>query len=874
MTQFEQNLISHFSLFPDLTTRLEITSNKATFFKFIQQIHEIGLDLWIPKSGQIHGGRTEHFQVWQSNMVLKIDLQPALIRVALNIEGNEPWQELTTELIEPLILHIKENATLQSLSGRKPYWPDDYAKMVDKLIIRMTDGAIRNGYLTIPKSQNIFPDECIEQENQEVQKLFTILLPNGDDIETKVLAKFNRIHARFSSLFAKIGLKEGDRIQLLQQGPYIYQMAFLQGESLVETKKNSNDINEEVKMIHSPLNQILFGPPGTGKTFNTINKALEILDPEYLASLQENSPESRKMLKLRFDQFVEEQRIRFTTFHQSFSYEDFVEGLKANNDEETGQLRYEVVDGIFKQVCNASEATITIKSDEPIDIKGRKIWKMSLGNTLGDDAFIYDECIQNSYALLGYGDQIDFSGCSNRKEIHERFSQEGYSLEPDSYAITAVATFLLKIKPGDLVVVTEGNYKFRAIGEFTSDYEPLIREDANEGYGQCRRVKWLRVYAPSLPYEQLMNKTFSQATIYQLHEGSIDPKKLTTLLNNTDSTTNNHPSNQITKGEFFGKYQVLSVNDELIELLKPNGSHLPVAVSIINELVTHVKNGMITLDDIKNAQVFEKIKDTTLERYLVNGYNNILPDLVTRFLSIPTNSSSSAQSINANNARVIIIDEINRGNISRIFGELITLIEPSKRQGAEESLEVVLPYSKERFSVPNNVYIIGTMNTADRSLAGLDIALRRRFTFIEMQPKPELLSNVYVEDINIGSLLQVINKRIEVLLDRDHCLGHAYFLPLKENSSIDSLATIFKNQIFPLLQEYFFEDWQRINWILNGHQADDLTPRFILPCESDNELAQLFGDEISGQLKDRRWQIDESAFHNIESYRQILKGIA
>lgn len=186
----------------------------------------------------------------------------------------------------------------------------------------------------------------------------------------------------------------------------------------------------------------------------------------------------------------------------------------------------------------------------------------------------------------------------------------------------------------------------------------------------------------------------------------------------------------------------------------------------------------------------------------------------------------------------------------------------------------MLPYSKERFSVPNNVYIIGTMNTADRSLAGLDIALRRRFTFIEMPPKPELLNDVYVEDINIGSLLQVMNKRIEVLLDRDHCLGHSYFLPLKENPSIEQLATIFKNQILPLLQEYFFEDWQRINWILNGHQAEDLTPRFIIPCESDNELTQLFGDEISAQLKDRRWQIYNSAFYNIESYRQILKGIA
>ncbi|MEE3591218.1 AAA family ATPase, partial [Pseudomonas aeruginosa] len=125
-------------------------------------------------------------------------------------------------------------------------------------------------------------------------------------------------------------------------------------------------------------------------------------------------------------------------------------------------------------------------------------------------------------------------------------------------------------------------------------------------------------------------------------------------------------------------------------------------------------------------------------------------------------------------ARVLIIDEINRGNVSRIFGELITLIEQSKRAGAEEALSVVLPYSKQRFSVPQNVYLIGTMNTADRSLAGLDIALRRRFEFREMPPRPELLDDVRIGGLNVGQLLRTMNQRIEVLLDRDHCLGHAY----------------------------------------------------------------------------------------------------
>lgn len=141
-----------------------------------------------------------------------------------------------------------------------------------------------------------------------------------------------------------------------------------------------------------------------------------------------------------------------------------------------------------------------------------------------------------------------------------------------------------------------------------------------------------------------------------------------------------------------------------------------------------------------------------------------------------------------------------------------------------------------------------------------------------MPPKPELLADTNIDGVNIGRLLEVMNERIEVLLDRDHCLGHAYFMPLKQEQTLDKLATIFKNQIIPLLQEYFFEDWERINWVLNGQQTDDRTCRFLIQPDGNSQLAKLFGNELANQLQDRRWQINESAFTNIESYRQILKG--
>ncbi|MDA8030386.1 MAG: AAA family ATPase [Alphaproteobacteria bacterium] len=168
--------------------------------------------------------------------------------------------------------------------------------------------------------------------------------------------------------------------------------------------------------------------------------------------------------------------------------------------------------------------------------------------------------------------------------------------------------------------------------------------------------------------------------------------------------------------------------------------------------------------------------------------------------------------------RVLIIDEINRGNISRIFGELITLIEESKRLDNDEAAAVELPYSGDTFGVPNNLYIIGTMNTADRSIALLDTALRRRFRFVEMMPRPKLLAGIDVDGIKIQNLLAAMNEHIEALYDRDHQIGHSFFLRLENNSSIETLADIFEHEILPLLQEYFYDDWEKIDLVLNRNK--------------------------------------------------------
>jgi 5-methylcytosine-specific restriction protein B len=235
---------------------------------------------------------------------------------------------------------------------------------------------------------------------------------------------------------------------------------------------------------------------------------------------------------------------------------------------------------------------------------------------------------------------------------------------------------------------------------------------------------------------------------------------------------------------------------------------------------------------------------------------------------------------NNENKYILIIDEINRGNVSQIFGELITLIEKDKRIGADEELRVILPYSGDKFGVPSNLYIIGTMNTADRSVEALDTALRRRFSFEEMMPNPELIKEVWpenkgiektdwvepkIKDINLVTLMKTINDRIEMLLDRDHLIGHSYFMGINDE---EGLKNTFKDKIIPLLQEYFYGDYGKIGLVLGKG--------FVKVDENKNTKADsIFADftyESSDDLIKPIYEllIDQPKFEIISAIQKLL----
>lgn len=236
----------------------------------------------------------------------------------------------------------------------------------------------------------------------------------------------------------------------------------------------------------------------------------------------------------------------------------------------------------------------------------------------------------------------------------------------------------------------------------------------------------------------------------------------------------------------------------------------------------------------------------------------------------------------------MVIDEINRGNISKIFGELITLIEPDKREGAANAVSVILPYSGDAFSVPANVDIIGTMNTADRSLALMDTALRRRFEFEPVMPDTKdqdgsplfgLRVNLGEQTIDIPKLLAAINVRVAALYDRDHCIGHAYFTALAKvpdgEQRLVALARVFSKRILPLLEEYFFEDWQKIRLVLADNQKT-VPAQFITEThDHQDDLLRLFGDDhgLDSYTTKRSYALQEAALSDPDAYLGIYQTL-
>ena len=439
--------------------------------------------------------------------------------------------------------------------------------------------------------------------------------------------------------------------RVIQNGKsrYSWKMRTELEEALKEMNLDDFDIEQiDYDNLDFDHNMILYGPPGTGKTYNSVNYAVAICEGK---SIQEVQSESYDEVLKRYKSYKEEGRIAFTTFHQSYGYEEFIEGIKPVVEENESGLKYKIEPGVFKKFCDEiNKGKISNSSD--VFIKDNPtVWVVILDGTGKSDLKKY--CFENGEIRIGWTDWPKVI-----TEDTERLTDKSKAILLD---------FQDNMEIGDIVLVEKSNSSIDGIGIITGD---CIYDEAQPYFCRTRKVHWFAI----------------------------------------------------------------NIDEDILAL---NGG-----VKLARKSTYALPESRIDLEGMMN---------------LINKYAPIV--------KVEPNEKTY----------VFIIDEINRGNISKIFGELITLIESTKRKGAAEEMSAILPYSGEAFSVPSNVYILGTMNTADRSIALMDTALRRRFKFTEMMPDSEVLNKLGVgtilvedEELDVAKMLDVINQRIEYLFDREH----------------------------------------------------------------------------------------------------------
>ncbi len=511
---------------------------------------------------------------------------------------------------------------------------------------------------------------------------------------------------------------------------------------------------EQASPPSHPLNLILYGPPGTGKTYTTVSKAVEICDGLLPST-------DRATVLRRYQELIERKRIEFVTFHQSYAYEDFVEGIRPkteSEDEETLSrgIAVHLQPGVFRQIAAAAAGN----RGKPVAAtsldRTKQVFKMSLGRSGEDEGVrLFDEAIKGGYVVLGWGGDVDWSDAkyASFSNIKVRWQEDYQDATGNDSNIKQIFTLRAAMNVGDLVIVSDGNRKFRAIGEVTGPYKFVPNELGH--YNHRRPVRWLWHSDESQPRELIYNKEFTQVSAYQLRPSMV-----------------NWPA---------------------------------------------------------------------LEQF-VGG-------------------AGEAKHTGAPEPYVLIIDEINRANISKVFGELITLLEPDKRLGADNALTVALPYSGDRFGVPSNLHVIGTMNTADRSIALLDTALRRRFEFLELMPEPEVLQTASDRSgIDLVGVLVGLNQRIEYLFDREHQIGHAFFISCQTPHDVDR---VMRTKVIPLLAEYFYDNWEKVRQVL-GETTDD--GAFI----RRRKLQRPAGNGAL-EIDEERWRYEVQPSFSASGYEQ-LKG--
>lgn len=477
---------------------------------------------------------------------------------------------------------------------------------------------------------------------------------------------------------------------------------------------------------------------------------------------------------------------------------------------------------------------------ETISKAPRKITYWALGHNYDGDNILPDFIDKNKIAV-GYFEE-DLSDVIINKRRLKQYLKENNC---DNNIIKNLSSFS-EVKKGDIVILKSSFTKGekRDISVFKISAVAKVLEDATSGYEYDERlrhtipVEWISKEVREIEginYLGTLTKIKNEKILDIILNNINLPQELQESISNEVDELNEDNKNFILYGP-PGTGKTYNVINKALEIIDPEG-YSEIAEdnnreAILNQYKELVDKGQIAFCTFHQSYGYEEFieglksdgkgnfitEDGILKRISYNAaYEGLKDEYKENELSYDDKKLKVNNYINKEKAFkeakkfVLIIDEINRGNISKIFGELITLLEEDKRIGTSNQIVANLPYTKEKFSLPNNLYIIGTMNTSDKSIAQIDIALRRRFIFEEMMPDYEVLDEI--DGIKLEKLLLAINERVEFLLDRDHLIGHAYFVNCNSYSDIINVVI---NKIIPLLQEYFYEDNEKVGMILGG----------------------------------------------------------
>lgn len=386
------------------------------------------------------------------------------------------------------------------------------------------------------------------------------------------------------------------------------------------------------------------------------------------------------------------------------------------------------------------------------------------------------------------------------------------------------------VKKGDYFCVISGK-KFYGIAEALDDYN-FDNAKSEEFWFQTIPVKWIKIFDKP----ELLNTTYTP-TFGSLKGGLrwdslLEALKRNKIIVSNESVVEN-PKEKSSQQYIMTTFHQSFSYEDFIEGIKPDLSENSEESQNQGEIKYVIEDGIFktACDKACNLAGFEDLKD-----------------------ALGRNKDEVKEIFRKSKPFYLLIDEINRGNIASVFGELITLIEEDKRLSEDNEVRITLPYSKSDFCIPPNLHIIGTMNTADRSVEALDTALRRRFSFVEFKPDLNSLDSVNYNEVDLKLLLKTINHRIEVLLDKNHVIGQYFFINI---SDLESLKNVFRNKIIPLLEEYFYGDYGKIGLILGSSFVEVKQNEVSFANDFTYEGVESFEEKIIYQITSHKsWTLD------------------